>query len=231
MARTDLGSQKVITASEIGLASFGNANHLVGETVTVLNRPTNKSTLVIDVEVGTFRTRLGDYSQLGNEVVSNPDFADDVDWTLGDGWSISGGTASSDGSQSSTSDLSIVGGLLEGETYTVSFEITAVTAGTVTPGIGGTSGTARSTVATYTEDIVAGAGGTITLTASVDFVGSVDDVSVKKAVMSYEAPSASHTGGFGSIKLREGRTLAFTAPEKVTVAGSSALDVLTYYWV
>jgi len=64
-------------------------------------------------------------------------------------------------------------------TYEVVWTITR-TAGTVTIGVGGTSGTARSSSATYTEEpITAAATTAVTITADASFAGTITAVSVK----------------------------------------------------
>ena len=67
-----------------------------------------------------------------------------------------------------------------GKTYATSMTITR-TAGDVTLAVGGTSGTARASSATFTQDITAIADGAVTLTFSADFAGTITTtVSVKK---------------------------------------------------
>ena len=51
-------------------------------------------------------------TKLGDELVTNGDFATDSDWTKGSGWSISGGSANTDGTPSSEirqNNVTIVG--------------------------------------------------------------------------------------------------------------------------
>lgn len=45
------------------------------------------------------------------------------------------------------------------------------------------------------------------------------------------APSDDVTDGTGSLKLGADKTFAFTAPDEVTVIGSGAGDILTYWFV
>jgi len=65
--------------------------------------------------------------------------------------------------------------LVAGRTYYLNFTVDNYAAGSVTPDLGGTNGTARSADGTYFEAIVAGSGGTgLTFEASTDFNGTVD---------------------------------------------------------
>ncbi len=66
-----------------------------------------------------------------------------------------------------------------GAGFTGSIDNVTITAvGTITASIGGTAGSARSTAATFIEAIVAGSTQIIAFTASANFVGTVDNVSV-----------------------------------------------------
>lgn len=112
-------------------------------------------------------------------LVTNGSFASDANWTKGTGWTISGGTASCDGTQTSDSDLTQAITLVDGSDYAVTYTVSGLTAGTITPVVGGTAGTARSANGTYTETITASSTDELSLRADADFTGSVDDVSLK----------------------------------------------------
>ena len=49
--------------------------------------------------------------------------------------------------------------------------------------------------------------------------------------LSGAAPGASITDGTGSLLLPEGSRWVLSAPDKITVVGSAAGSILTYYWV
>ena len=116
---------------------------------------------------------------LGRDHVTNGTFASDASWTKGTGWTITGGTAV--GASGTASNLyQDPADLTEGETYQVIWTMSARTGGTVTCKIGGTSGTARSTNATFTEEIVCGATTTILFAKSADFGGKLDNVFVRQ---------------------------------------------------
>jgi len=122
---------------------------------------------------------------LGADLVTNGGFDADTNWGKGPGWSIAAGVANSDASQSADSDLTQALSLVNGQTYQVTFTISNFVAGNVTPVAGDTEGTDRSADGTFTENIVAGAGGDIDIRADLDFDGDIDDVSVKLANVSW----------------------------------------------
>lgn len=113
-----------------------------------------------------------------DDLVVNGAMASDTAWTKGTGWTIATGVASSDGSQSAESLLSQTAAtLVEGRAYLTSFTATR-SAGTVALRVGGTTGTSRSTAATFSQVLIAAAGTTIEVAADADFIGTVDAVSV-----------------------------------------------------
>ncbi|HAT51375.1 MAG: hypothetical protein HQL07_06525 [Nitrospirae bacterium] len=115
-----------------------------------------------------------------SELTTNGALSSDSGWTKGTGWTITGGKAASDGTQSTTSDLEQDISVTQNNYYTLRFTLSAVTAGSITPKIAGTSGTTRTTNGLYEERIMAGAGTTprLEFSADADFIGSLDNVSV-----------------------------------------------------
>lgn len=102
-------------------------------------------------------------------------------WTLSTPWVYGTNNISIDGSQltakGATQDIPA---LIPGVSYVVTYTTTR-TAGSVTPILGGTSGTARSTAATFTETIVCGTTNTLLkFNADADFAGTIDTVSMYK---------------------------------------------------
>lgn len=110
------------------------------------------------------------------EYVTNGTFGSDTGWTKGAGWTIAAGVATATGAISTALSQTAAITLIEGFTYTITYTVTR-TAGTVTPSIGGTAGTARSTDATFTETIVAGSTQILAFTGA-GFSGTIDNVSV-----------------------------------------------------
>jgi len=104
------------------------------------------------------RRDAGDPGSDINQIV-NGDFANGSNnWTVGTGWSIAAGIATHVGAFG-TGDLTNIGFVsLPGRRYRLTYDVVAITAGfpTVTPFIGGTAGFSRSTVGTFTEEIVGG---------------------------------------------------------------------------
>lgn len=120
---------------------------------------------------------------LGSELVTNGDFATDSDWNKTSAWSISGGTANCDGTQS-------VSTIIQNTTnssgkYFIQFELKEYTQGIIGMSISGTGGQDITV-----SDGVLGVYNTIITTPSnnflieikgnSNFIGSVDNVSVKE---------------------------------------------------
>lgn len=118
------------------------------------------------------------------ELVTNGTFAADTNWTKGTGWTIAAGVATSDGTQVGDSLLTTltVPTTVAAASYTVSFEVTAYTAGNVALQFDGTEIIAdKAAPGTYSAVAVASdTTGTIDIVADLDFVGSVDNVSILK---------------------------------------------------
>lgn len=116
-----------------------------------------------------------------NQRALNGTFIDTSSWTTGTKWTITAGSPGSathsSGSTVALSETPI--GLVAGTSYTVTYTISGLTAGTVTAGLGGTSGTARNANGTYTETITCGStNALLAFTPSSSFVGSISNVSV-----------------------------------------------------
>ena len=128
----------------------------------------------------------GDYEELSSELVTNGTFDADSNWTKGTGWTISGGSASCDGTQTSNSTLvtsSSISGI-QNKPVKFSFELSNCTSGTISATVQGTGGQEFSDISenkTYTTHITSvDSTALITFTASSDFVGDIDNVSLKQ---------------------------------------------------
>ena len=75
-------------------------------------------------------------------------------------------------------------------------------AGNVTAVLGDTEGTDRSSNATFTETITAGAGGDIDIRADLDFIGDIDDVSVKAIAVTLGVSTGGDSGGSPDLVYR-----------------------------
>jgi len=115
----------------------------------------------------------------GDELIVNGNFTTDSDWTKGTGWTISGGKANSDGSQSTISDLEQNITLNQGSTYLVEFDLIR-SSGTLYPKVGDTTGTGLTSTQSVSQTIVAGSSNKLELRADANFIGSIDNVSVKE---------------------------------------------------
>lgn len=162
--------------------------------------------------------KTGDYP---SNQVTNGTFATDTGWTKGTGWTISAGAASSDGSQAANSDLTqTIAGLKSGVSYDVTFTVSGLTGGQVRLLVGGTAGTQRSADGTYTETVVAGSSTTFGFRADLDFVGSIDDVSIDPVSASVALTYAG--GGAAGIC----RVTDYTSATEVDVEVLSAFSSL-----
>jgi hypothetical protein len=111
-------------------------------------------------------------SGAGPDLVSNGGFADGTDWTAGFGVSVGGGVCNF---TASNGQINQIISTSQGSTYETSYDVTVVTGGSCFIYVGGQSGTSRSSAATYTEDIVAGATDNCGVGAT-GFTGSVDNI-------------------------------------------------------
>jgi hypothetical protein len=124
----------------------------------------------------------GDFDS-GANLVTNGDFATNLSGWTNSGpwaWSAAGATVSTAAAETLAQAIA---GLTNGNSYTVTFEVTEYTSGNVRAVLGGgTAGTARNAVGVYTETIVAGAGTDLTFQtftgATNGFIGTIDNVSV-----------------------------------------------------
>lgn len=163
------------------------------------------------------RTTGGNFT----EHVTNGGFGSDTGWTKGTGWTISAGTANATTASSALSQNSAVT-LLPGMIYTITYTITR-SAGTVTPSIGGTAGTARSSSATFSETIICGSTQVLAFTG-VGFTGTVDNVSVIPWVLGSGWASGSNVATATTASTALSQTAYYTIP---LVAGQAYLCTYT----
>lgn len=156
----------------------------------------------------------------GFDRVVNGTFADDTDWTKGTGWTIGSGVATATGGISTALEQDALGTypLVAGQPYAVTFTVTR-SAGSITPSLGGTNGTAISTSTTITEVIYAGATQAIAFTGS-SFTGTLDNISVV-ACAGY--PTSGSTRVIGREN-PEGISLG-TSPYTLSIVSNSTASV------
>ena len=123
----------------------------------------------------------------GSELVTNGDFATDTDWTKETGWTISGGTANFSGGTGNKA-IYQAAGITNGKTYKIQYQVSSISAGQVAVRLGGMAGVdeiTATTIGNYTGYITAtgSANGNIHIEDNDNnFVGSVDNVSVKEVI-------------------------------------------------
>lgn len=111
--------------------------------------------------------------------VTNGTFTSDTGWTKGAGWTIATGTAIATGAISTAISQTSPITLVQGQAYSITYTIT-VSAGTLTPSLGGNNGITRSTAGTFQETIVAGST-QITAFTGAGFTGTLDNVTINVA--------------------------------------------------
>lgn len=117
---------------------------------------------------------------IGDELVTNGTFDTDSDWTKGTGWTLGSGVASSDGTQAGNSEIFQLNIATVGKVYQVSYDVTAYTAGQVRLNLGQSFSEYVSATGSYTYTLVAASDAHFRVQADVDFVGSVDNVSIRE---------------------------------------------------
>jgi len=177
-----------MTDMATGLVSYGSIGyHMLATPSLIRTELSNNEILITDDRRGTWslikavRDRIKSFLT-ATEIVTNGTFAADTDWTKGTGWTIAAGVASSDGTQvtdallTTTVDPVTVAAL----TYVVTFEVTAYTAGNVALQFDGSEVIAdKAAVGVYSANVTASdTTGTIDIVADLDFIGSVDNVSL-----------------------------------------------------
>ena len=119
-------------------------------------------------------------TKLGDELVTNGDFATDSDWIKGVGWSINSGESSCDGTQTGNTNLYQSITFETGKIYQVSFNVSNYSTGTIKIVFGDTGGTLKSSNGSYIEEFTFVSGSNFYLQGNSSFIGSIDNVSVKE---------------------------------------------------
>lgn len=134
-----------------------------------------EDTFTLSDNLGNDEKSLMVFSEL--EYSTNGTFVGDTGWTKGTGWTIAAGVATATGAISTALEQAAGITIIQGKSYIVKYTITR-SAGSITPSLGGTAGTARSASGTYSEEIIAGSTQTISFGTS-GFTGTLDNVSVR----------------------------------------------------
>mgnify|MGYP003647958555 CR=1 FL=1 len=182
------GSQTCLTDLTFGsgnLIQNGSFNEIGPQLIDnpTFNAPTSPD-LIVNGDFSAAGSNLVDnpnFTDTGAELVVNGDFATDTDWTKGTGWTISGGTANCDGSIS-TSNLSQTVSSFTGKSFVVKGSLSNVTQGFVYISLGGVDLQITLSASGDFERYVTIASGNSTfyVSARSNFIGSIDNVSVKE---------------------------------------------------
>ncbi len=122
--------------------------------------------------------RLSVFTTLGNEVVTNGTFTGNATgWTVGSGWAYSSNAVNK--SSNGTATLSQSVSIYTLREYLLTYTISGWTVGTVTPTVGGFTGTAVGANGTYTERFVATSSAALTFTPTNTARFTIDTVSLK----------------------------------------------------
>ena len=151
----------------------------------------------------------------GSELIQNPDFnvgSDEVDdgnfptgttaWTTEPGWEIINGRL--EGNITTTSASTTQGGyVFSGKTFKVVYTVTDYIQGEVRIYLGGSQSTTnRSANGTYTEYIaISGGNTTLYIQGIGNFIGNIDNISVKEVGEHWNNPDGSVTFTTGSAKI------------------------------
>lgn len=165
-------------------------------TVTFTITSFTAGTIAVKLGGGTAGTARGSAATFVETIVAGTDgtitfvtagFTGSIDnvtvsgWILGAGWTTDGSTAIATGAISTTLNQTAnpLFPLVQGQAYLFTCDITR-SAGSITPALAGTAGTARSSSATFAEVIIAGSTQTLGFTTS-GFTGTVDNVTITPA--------------------------------------------------
>lgn len=119
------------------------------------------------------------YVFAGPDLVTTGDFSSSTGWVLGINWTIAAGIATH--ATGSTDTLSQLGLVIPGCEHVLTYDVLTTTAGSITPSLGGNSGTAQTADGTFVEFIIAGNTRDLVFTPTTDFDGDLDNVVLRTA--------------------------------------------------
>ena len=222
---TNLGVMSVDGTITQTLTGSANGNY-IGIFANTAITITNISVIEITDDTNLPRINYEGFSYqdaLGSEEIVNGDFATDSDWIKGTGWSISGGTANCDGTQTSNSNLLQSNTATSGNTYKITYTITNYVSGTF-KSVLGVGGVVRNSNGVYSEYITA-TSSSFLLQANSDFIGSIDNVSLKEYLGQEVVPDS----GCGSWLFEPQSTNLITQSETfsdwLTLGGRSQITI------
>ena len=167
----------------------------------------NESDLFLDSEATSVATNTGIVERsivgvhdanfvrpLGDELVLNGGFDDASNWVL-NGWSVSGGSVNNDGINTGNINQNV--GLLQNKTYKVSVTISDYVSGSLRVRMGTSTiksvGSTNGVYTLYLNNTSTNANIRFYPDASLNFIGSIDNVSVKEMLVNRES-TATNTG-------------------------------------
>ena len=157
-------------------------------------------------------------NQLGPELVTNGDFATDSNWVKQTGWSIANGVATCDGTN--LTQLYQTNVLTQNKLYKVTYSITSRTSGGVFAKLGDNIlGAINSTVGTYTEYFNFTQANLSFHFRSSNFIGSIDNVSVKEVITATNTPRIDYSTGEKAFLLEPQSTNLYPYSQTVTSGG------------
>ena len=168
----------------------------------------NESDLFLDSEATSVTTNTGIVERsivgvhdanfvrpLGDEEILNGGFNDASNWTLGTGWSVSEDKAIAN-TTGSTNGLLQTSTITSGKIYKATFEVLDYQSGSVRINLGGAGITGLGNLVTsngvHTQYITSD-GVDVYIQGRVDFIGSIDNISVKEMLVNRES-TATNTG-------------------------------------
>jgi len=167
----------------------------------------NEKGLIQDVQILSDELiQNGNFEEEGSELVTNGSFDDASDWVKGGGWSISNGKANCDGTQTATTNFSQLNVINDqSKTYKVEFTLSNYVSGSVKSKISNDAqGVNRTANGTYVSYLSGMTNNKLNFTASSDFIGSIDNVSVKEVGQNWS---------FGSgWSMEDGKAIASNVP-------------------
>ncbi len=171
----DIGTDKYLSITQVGSKLFAVTQRTIaGTTVYWLEE--------FDPDVTLDAVTKYDTS---TELSTNGTFASDTGWTKGTGWSIAGGVANCNGDQTADSDLEQAITAYTNGVFRVTFTLSNVTAGNITPRVVDGVGTAESVNGTFQHDIIAFTGVNLQFRASSDFKGDISNVTVTEVNVTF----------------------------------------------
>jgi hypothetical protein len=179
-----------------------------------------------DVVRGSAATRVNaeglieDISILSGELVTNGDFSNGTtDWTLGTGWSISGGKGSFDEAIGGAGNLTQANMLIVGKTYKLTFNTLETNGGNLAYAFGNNS-VFINNIQADTTHVVYGVADDVFLKirGAGDFVGSIDNISVKEVIDATNIPRIDYTTGEAVVLLEPQSTNLITHSEGFTTS-------------